>query len=648
MMDRPDPDQFAAARAAARWLPPPDAPLAMPRQALSGPVARVVLRRVPGPGAGTLALRAMAVAASMAAALAALSLLMWIGGADGLGFTWAEILRTALGTLATWWLAWGAALALIGLACRTARPSGDAGLPLGLRGVVLVPVCNENPAETFARIAATARSLDEALAEVGEAARFDIAILSDTRDPGTVAAEAAWLPRLAAELRGTSRLIYRHRSDNAGRKAGNIEEFLRRSGAAWDVALVLDADSLMEGRTILAMARRMQADPGLGLLQTLPRVIRARSRFGRAMQFAAALHGPVFARGLAALQGPAGPFWGHNAMLRIAAFAGACGLPQLPGRAPFGGGILSHDTVEAAFLVRAGWRVRLDPDLGGSYEEAPDNLIDHARRDRRWCQGNLQHVGVIGAAGLAPWSRFSILQGVMSYLAPVLWLAFLAVTLGVAATAPEPAPVFDELGRSTFFPVETTGTAIALGAGVLALLFLPKLMIAADAVITGRAAQFGGARAMLRSTLAEMLLSSVIAPIQMMFQSRAVAQVLAGRDAGWPSQDRAGGRVALSESLAVTRGFVLAGAGALVVVLAWAPALVLWLLPVALPLAAAPLLVTALSAEDRSGLFRVPEDTAPATAMRRLARLLLAWRGARAVPDVAPEAGVAVALAPAG
>lgn len=680
MMDRPDPEQFLpplvpagpavperAARepAAPAWAPPPEAPLAMPRQALHGPAAHAVLRRAPGPGGRTIALRVLTGAASLAAALVALSLLMWIDGADGRGFSGAEVLRIGLGTLATWWLAWGAALALIGLCCRSSRPSGAPGtaphLSTAPRCVILVPICDENPAETFARVAATARSLAEALAEAGSdgaaeaqadtparragaGGGFDIAILSDTRDPATAAAETEWLPRLAAETAVTGRLFYRRRMDNSGRKAGNIEAFLRRSGGAWDLALVLDADSLMEGRTILALRQRMQADPSLGLLQTLPRVIRARSRFGRAMQFAAALHGPVLARGLAALQGPAGPFWGHNALLRTAAFAGACGLPALPGRPPFGGAILSHDTVEAALLVRAGWRVRLDADLPGSFEEAPDNLIDHSRRDRRWCQGNLQHLGVIGAAGLAPWSRLALAQGVMAYLAPVLWLAFLAVTLFVAATAPAPMPVFDELGRSTIFPVETTGTALLLGAGVLALLFLPKALIAADAVATGRAAGFGGARAMIRSTLAEMAVSSVIAPVQMMFQARSVAQVVAGRDGGWPAQDRAFGRVRLAEAQAATRGFLLTGAGALAVALTAAPDLVPWLLPVTLPLLAAPLLVSALSAEDRSGLFRVPEDTAPAPVMRRLARLLLAWRGARAAPDLAPETVVAAAL----
>lgn len=642
MMDRPDPEQFDPARLAADMGRPPIAPLAMPRQALAGPAARAILRPLPGSGVRAVLLRGVAVGVSLMAAVMALWVFLWIGRADGHGLGTLDILRASLIFATTWWLAWGAVLALIGLARRPpALREGFA--PLTARSVLIVPVFNEEPAPTFARIAATAASL----AETGSGHLFDIAILSDTRDEDVAQAERRWFLRLTSEVRGVGRLIYRRRADNTGRKAGNIEEFLSRSGGAWDFALVLDADSLMEGRTIVTMARRMQADPGLGLLQTLPHVIRARSRFGRAMQFAAALHAPVFARGLAALQGGAGPFWGHNAMIRITAFAGACGLPVLPGRAPFGGSILSHDTAEAAFLVRAGWRVRLDADLGGSFEEAPENMIDHARRDRRWCQGNLQHLGLIRATGLPGWSRFAIAQGIMAYLAPVLWLGFLTTSILAAATAPAPVPVFDELGRSAFFPIETTGTAMALGVGILALLFLPKLLILAEAVATGRSARFGGARSVTRSTMAELVLSSVIAPVQMMFQTRAVVQVLMGLDAGWPPQSRAGGRVGWPEAVATARGFVLAGLAALGASLVWAPDLTLWLLPVALPLIAAPALIRFLSDEDQSGLFMVPFDVAPAPVVRRFARLHLAWHGAREIDGLAPEAAFPMSLNPA-
>ncbi len=644
MMDRPRPGDFDLDRLVETLGAPPEAPLAMPRQALRGPRARDGLRPLPWPGAATLAARAAAVAFSLGAGTAAALLFGVIGAADAAGLDALDLLRLALVFVTTAWIAWGAALAVTGLVAgwrdrlhRSTRPAAEgAG-----RCVMLVPVCNEDPVATFARIAAMEAEL--AATEAGR--RVDIAILSDTRDPAAAAAERRWFLRLLQEQRGPGRLFYRRRADNHGRKAGNIEDFLRRSGAAWDFALILDADSLMEAGTILTLLRRIEADPGLGLIQTLPRVIRARSRFGRAMQFAAALHAPVFARGLAALQGHAGPFWGHNAIVRIAAFAGACGLPPLPGRPPFGGCILSHDTVEAAMLVRAGWRVRLDTDLEGSFEEAPENLIDHARRDRRWCQGNLQHLGVLGAAGLAPWSRFAIAQGILAYLAPLFWLAFVAATLVGTALAPPPGPWFGPMGP--VFPIDETGKAVALAAGVFGLLFLPRVLIALDAVLSGRAAGFGGPARLARSTLAESLVSSVIAPVQMMFQTRAVVQVVAGRDGGWPAQGREGGRVGRAEAQAATGFIVAAGAVALGAAWIWAPALVAWLCPLALPMLAAPWLVTFLSAEDRGGLFRVPAESAPSPAMRRHARILQHWRDHAAPRSAAAAEPAAPAAMPA-
>jgi hypothetical protein len=70
------------------------------------------------------------------------------------------------------------------------------------------------------------------------------------------------------------------------------------------------------------------------------------------------------------------------------------------GKPPFGGEIMSHDFVEAAFLRRAGWEVWMTTDLGGSFEEPPPTLLDHLIRDRRWCQGNLQHLRIVFAQGL--------------------------------------------------------------------------------------------------------------------------------------------------------------------------------------------------------------------------------------------------------
>ncbi|MGH7005945.1 MAG: glucans biosynthesis glucosyltransferase MdoH, partial [Alphaproteobacteria bacterium] len=208
-----------------------------------------------------------------------------------------------------------------------------------------------------------------------------------------------------------------------------MADFLKRWGRHYDYMIVLDADSLMEGRTLVAMARHMDANPGAGLVQAPPVCINRNTLFARMLQFAGRIYGPVFAAGQAFWQMGEGNYWGHNAIIRVRPFTEHCGLPELPGRPPFGGHILSHDFVEAALLVRAGWSVWLAPDLGGSYEEVPPTLLDYAKRDHRWCQGNLQHSRIVGARNLNGVSRFHFIGGIMSYVASPLWLAFLGLGL---------------------------------------------------------------------------------------------------------------------------------------------------------------------------------------------------------------------------
>lgn len=280
------------------------------------------------------------------------------------------------------------------------------------RTAVLIPLYNENPRDVFARISAMIRSVDEA----GGAGVFDFFVLSDSTDPRRYLEEEWRWFDTCRQLGVHDSLFYRRRDTNAGRKAGNIAEFCRRWGNGYDYMVVLDADSLMSGDALLECVGRMNANPALGLLQTWPRPIGGTTVFARAQQFAAAVAGPLMVHGMAALGGRAGNYWGHNAIIRCHAFIESCGLPRLQGRPPLGGEILSHDFVEAALLVRNGWAVRLDPDIAGSYEQAPPNLVESLRRDRRWCQGNLQHLRVLLARGLHPVSRINLLVGILSFL----------------------------------------------------------------------------------------------------------------------------------------------------------------------------------------------------------------------------------------
>ncbi|MBN2629908.1 MAG: glucans biosynthesis glucosyltransferase MdoH [Rhodobacteraceae bacterium] len=548
--------------------------------------------------------RFLALLSSVLAAAVAAMVFFVYGSADGM--SWIDVVRTLLILLSTWWLAWGAATALLGLTSR-ARPAQWEQGPIRGKTVVIVPVYNEDPVATFARIAA----MDDSLRATGSAAHVDFAVLSDTRDDAIAAAERMWFGRLLAEQNGLGRMFYRRREKNIGRKAGNIEDFITTSGGAWDYAVILDADSLMEGDTILEMIRRIEAEPELGLLQTLPKVIRARSLFGRAMQFSAAFHSPAFARGLAAMQGRAGPFWGHNAIVRIKAWAESCGLPELSGAPPFGGHILSHDYVEAALLARAGWIVRLDDDLQGSYEEGPENIIDHAKRDRRWCQGNLQHSKVIAAPGLLPWSRFSLFQGIFAYLAPLVWLGFIAASIAAIYWGGELDYFPQENWPFPVFPNDETPKAIGLAIGVFGLLVMPKFLVVLHAILTGRAKGFDGAGKSLRAVMSELALSSLYAPVLLAFQSRSVIQVFLGLDGGWPPNNRGDGGLSFAEAWSGGRWISLWGSAGIAITQVYAPVLTLWLLPVALPMIAAPLVIWWTSRTASPGRFQVPADQTP-------------------------------------
>ncbi|MDA0704893.1 MAG: glucans biosynthesis glucosyltransferase MdoH, partial [Proteobacteria bacterium] len=337
---------------------------------------------------------------------------------------------------------------------------------------ILAPVYNEDPQSVAAALSAMA----DGVARLAPG-RFAVFVLSDSNRPDSWIAEEAVFARLVAAAPAACPIHYRHRRRNTDRKAGNIGDWVKRWGGAFEAMLVLDADSLMAPRTIVEMARRLAADPGLGLLQTLPAIVRGRSLFARLQQFANRCYGPIFGNGLAAWHGRSSNFWGHNAIIRTKAFADAAGLPQLKGKPPFGGSVLSHDFVEAALLCRAGWGVRLDTDLAESHEEAPPSLLDVMVRDRRWCQGNLQHVRFLFARGLSFTSRLHLFSGMMAYLSAPLWFALVIVGLLIAVQAGITRPeYFAEPSLFPTWPVFERKRAVALFVVSMGVVLAPKAL----------------------------------------------------------------------------------------------------------------------------------------------------------------------------
>ena len=539
------------------------------------------------------------------------------------GVTLLELVILALFTATFGWIAmpfWNAvigfALALLRRDPLTLRPlqprapSGEAApvAPGAARTALVMPVHNEDPARVTAGLAAMLHSLDRA----GHGGRFDLFLLSDTTDPAIAAAEEAAWAALRRRARGAAGMHYRRRAANSGRKAGNIADFCRRWGARYEFMVVLDADSIMTGPALVALVRAMQANPRAGLIQTVPLPARRTTLFGRLIQFAGCLYGPLLAAGQAWWQTDTANYWGHNAIIRVAPFSAHCGLPVLPGRPPLGGAILSHDFVEAALMRRAGWDVHLLPLMEGSYEEAPGNVVDYARRDRRWCQGSLQHLRLLAAPGFHPLNRLYFLLGAAGYLSSVAWLLLLlASTLYVLLPAPGAA------APMLWVPRSWPGPAVPLLAVTAGLLLAPRLLALLQA-LASRRAPFGGAPRLLAGALLETLFAVVVAPVMMLYHTRCVVSVLAGRDIRWEAQVREGDTLGWRAAWAGGAWWItLAGVVWGAVTLYASPLFLLWLSPIlAGLLLAAPLIrwtsSRALGARTRRrGLLLVPSETAP-------------------------------------
>jgi membrane glycosyltransferase len=277
-------------------------------------------------------------------------------------------------------------------------------------------------------------------------------------------------------------------------------------------------------------------------------------------QFAVAFYGPVVAAGFATWHRESSNYWGHNAIIRTRAFAQSAALPSLSGRPPLGGHVQSHDFIEAAFLRRAGWEVWMRADLLGSYEGCPPTLIDVAVRDRRWAQGNLQHMRIIGAKAL-PWvSRFHLGMGTYAYISSVLWALSLIVGVILAVQSQYTLPVYFGEQRSLFpiWPVIDPLKAFYLFLATLVVVLLPKILGIVSAFLRRDVATRTPAWFML-GALVETVFSILFAPVLMFTQTQAVIEVLMGRDSGWGGQKRNASSTQLAEAVRFHRWHTLVG-----------------------------------------------------------------------------------------
>jgi membrane glycosyltransferase len=475
------------------------------------------------------------------------------------------------------------------------------------RTAILLPVYNEDPAPVFARILAMLDSLHK----LGHAEAFDFFVLSDTRDADIwLEEEWHWL-RVQSQLERKGKVYYRRRSENAGRKAGNIADFCERWGADYRFMIVLDADSLMDGEVMVELVRRMDNDPHLGLLQTPTLPLGDQSLISRCQQFSARLCTPLLADALEWFSGDGGNYWGHNAIIRTAAFTRFCGLSDLPGKAPLGGPILSHDFVEAALMQRGGYKVRLATDLNASYEQCPTTLPLFAQRDQRWCQGNMQHARLVVSRRIPLSNRFHFATGVMAFASSPLWMLFLLVTLFgrvVHNVKVRAAAVDASAGTAGWL-------AFAIFAVVMFMLLAPRIWGATIACRDPKVrAGLGGVTGVVRSLLLEFGISVLIAPIMMAFHTLFIFSTLSGQRVEWDAQSRSESGVGLGQAWRAHRGQTFAGVVATIVVALVAPELLLWLMPILVGLIlSVPISMAVSSARvgawfKRQGLLNIPEE----------------------------------------
>lgn len=473
------------------------------------------------------------------------------------------------------------------------------------RSAILVPIYNEDTGPLFDRLSRMATSIEEN----GLAPMFDLFILSDS-NAGAEATERSGFADL--RRRFAMAVYYRRRPENIARKPGNIAEWVRRFGSAYEHMVVLDADSLMSGTALARLVTTMEADPRIGLLQTIPAIHDARTAFARWQQFASAAYGPVASAGLQWWSGSEATFWGHNAIIRTRAFAESCGLPKLSGKEPFGGQIMSHDMVEAALLRRRGWAVHMISLPEGSYEEFPPTLPDYAVRDRRWCQGNLQHLRLLGTAGFHWVNRLQLLMGASAYLTSPLWLILLFS--GIM----EPFRV-----SLLHWGLVPSGWLLLL---TMVLLLGPKVLaLAWLSVDDSLRDSLGGTRSVIGSVAVEIPISILMAPVIMLTQTMAIIDIVRGRPSGWSPQCREADGIAFAQAWPRYRWHVAVGALFWLAILAGIEG-ALWTLPVAIGLVLAPwtaMISARVDLGDRLaawGLFLSPNDLARFSAVRAMHR----------------------------
>ncbi len=476
--------------------------------------------------------------------------------------------------------------------------AGDSDTPITVKTAVLMTVRNEDPARAILRLMTVKASIDA----TGQGRQFSYFVLSDTNDPDVATQEEKAVEAWRLGNADSSRITYRRRPVNTGFKAGNVRDFCDRWGSQYELMLPLDADSLMSGEAIVKLVRMMQAHPRLGILQSLVVGMPSTSAFARIFQFGMRHGMRTYTMGQSWWTADCGPFWGHNALVRIKPFAEECHLPMLPGKPPLGGHVLSHDQVEATLMRRAGFEVRVLPVENGSWEENPPTMLDFAKRDVRWCQGNMQYVKLLDLPGLQPMSRFQLVWAVLMFLGLPAWTLMIALL---------PIAAWQAQGIADY-PAGLAGFLYVL---FFVMYLSPKIAGLIDAVLTrGGMDRYGGPARFAASAAIEIVFAFLQGAVSTIRTTIFMIGLAFGKSVVWGGQSRDAYGIGLRTAIETLWPQTLFGV--FVCGLLWliSPATLAWSLPLtagyllAIPFAmltAAPWLGRWF---QRTGLCGIPED----------------------------------------
>jgi len=506
-----------------------------------------------------------------------------------------------------------------------ARLAGDE--PITSSTAILLCIRNERPD----RILRNLQPLLAGLVEAGVGERFHLYVLSDTGNCAIAEEEERRFAKLRTDWQDRVAVTYRRRASNEGFKAGNIADFCARWGDRHDFALTLDADSVMPASAATRLVRLIASDPRIGILQGLVIGLPTTSGFARLFQFGMRLGMRSHTIGSAWWQGDCGPYWGHNAVLRLKPFIAHCELSALSDGGPLAGHVLSHDQIEAVLMRRAKYEVRVwaEEDLG--FEENPPTLIEFIRRDLRWCQGNMQYLSFIRVPSLHFISRCQLAFAILMFIASPAWIAFIVLGALTLAYSADPAALIDPL------------RGLVLFWGVLVMSFAPPIATAIHILLhPWLRREFGGPWRFLTSVIAALSFNLLLGPIMSLAHTIFLAGLAFGREVGWKSQRRDDHEVTVPLALRWLWPQTLLGWGMLALLAVMQPAALPYALILAggLALAVPFAVVTSRRAFGRllmrARLVALPEEIAPSPILRAIG--LPALEAAPAAPP--PKVGL--------